>query len=100
MLEGSNYGTVIMLDDSVAQYVIMLDGSVEQYVIMLDGSIAQYVIMLEDANYGTMRDCAAGYYITMCDHAEVLTQFSFSLTLNVRFTASSKRTCLHVLPAD
>jgi hypothetical protein len=94
---------VLWLSDHAGGYydtVIMLDGSVAQYVIMLDGSIAQYVIMLEDANYGTMNGCAAGYYSTMCDHAGVLTQFSFSLTLDVRFTASSKHTCLHALSPD
>lgn len=53
MLEGTNYGTLILLH----------------------GTRAQYVIMLEDANYGKMCDCADGYYVTICDHAGVLHLF-------------------------
>jgi len=52
--------------------VIMLEGTNYGTVILLHGTMAQYVIMLEDTNYGTMCDCAIGHYVTMCDHTGVL----------------------------
>jgi len=73
----------------------LLEGTNYGIVILLHGTLAQYVIMLEDTNYGTVCDCAVEYFVTMCDHAGVLLLFS-----NVRFNASSKHTCLHVLPPD
>ena len=46
--------------------------------------MAQCVIVL----LGTMSQCVTTL------------EFSLSVTSNVRFTASSKRTCLHVSPPD
>jgi len=41
--------------------VIMLEGTNYGTVILLHITMAQYVIMLEDTNYGTIYDCAVGY---------------------------------------
>jgi len=72
MLEGTNYGTLLVCWKVLTMAHCLYAGGYYGTVILLHGTMAQYVIMLEDTNCGTICDCADGYYVTMCDHAGVL----------------------------